>query len=377
MSFYLRKSSQEKEVLDDSWNMLKQKQGESLNDYWGRACAIWMKLRFYGDNRDECSMCKHIARGLLDEYTTVWRLILFHTSLTRVSMQETLRVAEQELRSGGSMDTEREEMRHALVAAGVGGGNAGGGGTQGAAALGGGGAIQQNEARFFYEEHGPNDSHDTVNCIWIRKQFALNYRQFMGPCARSNAQRSGHGFHPGAGGERGVFRAVKIRSSSSTMHKVGLAGAVAGRKRNRRRHVAKGTDLEGMEAETLGGGAMAAINLTPRMHVVGPEAEAAEAIFRHLICRRGSLPTVNGRLSRRTWRSATTAPQTGALFQTKIGGQHQGGGRRRGREASRTDTWRRAWTMAEVPTGLPGETFPPDQAAGMFLTVWDSCKAGK
>ena len=163
-------------MMDDSWNTLKQKSGEGLNDCWGRACAIWMKLQAYGDNRDESSMCKHIARGLLDEYSSVKRLILFHPSLSRVSMKETLRVAEQELRTGGSMESAGDgEMRHALVAAGVQGGRVGGAGAQQAAAAGSAATLQ-----FFCEEHGPNSSHDTVNCIFLRKGFASYYRPFMG-----------------------------------------------------------------------------------------------------------------------------------------------------------------------------------------------------
>ena len=62
-------------------------------------CAVWVKLQTYGDNRDESSTCRHIARGLLDEYTSEKRPILFHTSLPRVSAKETLRVAEEELKT--------------------------------------------------------------------------------------------------------------------------------------------------------------------------------------------------------------------------------------------------------------------------------------
>lgn len=74
---YTQSKTQEREILDNTWNCLRQKEGESLLQYWGRASAVWMKLRSYGDNREDSSMCKHVARGLLPANADVKDRILF------------------------------------------------------------------------------------------------------------------------------------------------------------------------------------------------------------------------------------------------------------------------------------------------------------
>ena len=64
-SHYAVKSEHEREIVEDEWNELRQKEGESIVSFYGRAKAIRMKLESYGDKRPDASMCKHIARRML------------------------------------------------------------------------------------------------------------------------------------------------------------------------------------------------------------------------------------------------------------------------------------------------------------------------
>ena len=64
-SHYAVKSEDERERVEDEWNELRQKEGENITSFCGRAKAIRMKLESYGDKRPDASMCKHIARRML------------------------------------------------------------------------------------------------------------------------------------------------------------------------------------------------------------------------------------------------------------------------------------------------------------------------
>ena len=55
----------ERESVEDEWNELRQKKGENIMSFYGRAKAIRMKLESYGDKMPDASMCKHIARRML------------------------------------------------------------------------------------------------------------------------------------------------------------------------------------------------------------------------------------------------------------------------------------------------------------------------
>ena len=59
------KSEDEGVRVKDEWNELRQKEGENIMPFYGRAKAIRMKLESYGDKRLDASMCKHIARRML------------------------------------------------------------------------------------------------------------------------------------------------------------------------------------------------------------------------------------------------------------------------------------------------------------------------
>ena len=59
------KSEDERERVEDEWNELKQKEGENIMSFYGKAKAIRMKLESYGDKRPDASMCKHIVRRML------------------------------------------------------------------------------------------------------------------------------------------------------------------------------------------------------------------------------------------------------------------------------------------------------------------------
>ena len=64
-SHYAVKSEGEREMVEDEWNELRQKEGENIMSLYGRAKAIRMKLESCGDKRPDASMCKHIARRML------------------------------------------------------------------------------------------------------------------------------------------------------------------------------------------------------------------------------------------------------------------------------------------------------------------------
>ena len=67
-SHYAVQSEHEREIVEDEWNELRQKEGENIISFYGRAKAIRMKLESYGDKRPDASMCKHIARRMLPSF---------------------------------------------------------------------------------------------------------------------------------------------------------------------------------------------------------------------------------------------------------------------------------------------------------------------
>ncbi|CAB1113069.1 unnamed protein product [Ectocarpus sp. CCAP 1310/34] len=213
---YSQDKSQERQNLDDAWNVIGQRQGESLMDYYGRAVALWMRLRSYGDYRDEKSMCRHIVRGFLPRFEKTKDRLLFDTMLSRATMQEMLRMEEHELRYERRDGERKEEMRHALVAAGVGRG--GGAGKPAAAGSEQGGhrpqqpqgslpLHQQNQQQpsHFCQLHGPNSTHETSECEKLRNEFIAHYNEF---CAYMSGRREAQGFVFPRGGAQHSGRMV-------------------------------------------------------------------------------------------------------------------------------------------------------------------------
>ena len=88
-----------------------------------RAKAIRMKLESCGDKRPDASMCKHIARRMLPSLKLCSDHVLLLPDLSSRTMEDLLRRAAHELARNGRYGEESEEMRHALVAAGVGRGD--------------------------------------------------------------------------------------------------------------------------------------------------------------------------------------------------------------------------------------------------------------
>ncbi|CAB1110958.1 unnamed protein product [Ectocarpus sp. CCAP 1310/34] len=191
---YSQDKSQERQTLDDAWNVIGQRQGESLMDYYGRAVALWMRLRSYDDNRDEKLMCRHIVRGFLRRFEKTKDRLLCDSILSRATMQEMLRLEEHELRYERRAGEGKEEMRHALVAAGVGrGGEAGKPAAAGSEQ--GGHRLQQpqrsvqphqQQPSHFCQLHGPNSTHETSECHKLRNEFLAHYNEF---CAYMSGRR--------------------------------------------------------------------------------------------------------------------------------------------------------------------------------------------
>ena len=181
--FYTRDGSQERDILDDTWNCMSQKEGETLMEYWGRASAVWMKLKTLGDNREDSSMTKHFARGLLPKHSSLTDRILYHSTPTRQITQGLLRQAELELGNSRRRREGYEATTHALVAAAPGANR--GGSTRTAAAAGASGGpssgLQQREAggQLFCHYHGWNMSHSTTDCLRLRQDLANNINEFM------------------------------------------------------------------------------------------------------------------------------------------------------------------------------------------------------
>ena len=95
-SHYAVKSEDERERVEDEWNELRQKEGESIMSY-GRAKAIRMKLESYGDKRPDASMCKHIARRMLPSLKLCSDHVLLLPDRSSRTMENLLRRAAPEL----------------------------------------------------------------------------------------------------------------------------------------------------------------------------------------------------------------------------------------------------------------------------------------
>ena len=70
-SRYAVKSEHEREKKEYEWNEVRQKEGENINSFYGRAKAMRMELESYGDKLPDASMCKHIARRMLQSFKYV------------------------------------------------------------------------------------------------------------------------------------------------------------------------------------------------------------------------------------------------------------------------------------------------------------------
>ena len=142
-----------RERVEDEWNELRQKEGENMMSFYGRAKAMRMKLESYGDKRPDASMCKHIARRMLP-------------SLSSRTMEDLLRRVAHELERSGRPGEEREETRHALVAAGMGRGDRGGRNAAGDRRYG-----ERDRGRgqpyTYCAHHGEGQGHNSPECIAV------------------------------------------------------------------------------------------------------------------------------------------------------------------------------------------------------------------
>ena len=138
--------------------------------FYGRAKAIRMKLESYGDKRPDAYMCQHIARRMLPSLKLCSDHVLLLPDLSSRTMEDLLRRAAHELERSGRPGEEREETRHALVAAGMGRGDRGG------RNAGHGGKSERNSRRGqphtlplnYCARHGEGQGHNTSDCIVIR-----------------------------------------------------------------------------------------------------------------------------------------------------------------------------------------------------------------
>ena len=95
------KSEDERVRVKDEWNELRQKEGENIMPFYGRAKAIRMKLESYGDKRPDASMCKHIARRMLPSLKLCSDHVLLLPDLSSRTMEGLLRRAAHELERNG------------------------------------------------------------------------------------------------------------------------------------------------------------------------------------------------------------------------------------------------------------------------------------
>ena len=79
-SHHAVESEDERGRVEDEWNEPRQKEGENIMSFYGRAKAIRMKLVSYGDTRPDSSMCKHIARRMLPSLKICSDRCLLYTS---------------------------------------------------------------------------------------------------------------------------------------------------------------------------------------------------------------------------------------------------------------------------------------------------------
>ena len=107
-SHHAVKREDERERVEDEWNELRQKEGENIISFYGRAKAIRMKLESYGDKRPDASMCKHIARRMLPSHKLCSDHVLLLPDLSRRTMEDLLTRAAHELERNGRSGEERE-----------------------------------------------------------------------------------------------------------------------------------------------------------------------------------------------------------------------------------------------------------------------------
>ena len=80
--------------MEDKWNELRQKEGENIISFYGRAKVMRIKLESYGNMRPGASMCKHIAVecSYLSNYvvTTCFSFPIFRVVLWKICSGELL-----------------------------------------------------------------------------------------------------------------------------------------------------------------------------------------------------------------------------------------------------------------------------------------------
>ena len=193
-SHYAVKSEHEREIVEDEWNELRQKEGENIMPFYRRAKAIRMKLESYGDKRPDAVMCKHIARRMLPYFKLCSDHVFLLPDVSSRTMEDLLRRAAHELERNGRSGEEREETRHALTAAGV--GRDRGGRNAGNRWYG-----ERDQTYTYCALHGEGQGHNTPECIVMRREFDRYYGDFheylltrgLGPYAGRRGRRGAEG----------------------------------------------------------------------------------------------------------------------------------------------------------------------------------------
>ena len=190
---YAVKSEHEREIAEDEWNELRQRERENIMSFYGRAKAIRMKLASYGDKRSDASMCKHIARRMLPSFKLCIDHVLLLPDFSSRTMEYLLGRAAHELEHNGRSGEEREETKHALTAAGVGRGDRCG------RNAGNRGYGERDRTYTYCALHGEGQGHNTPECIVMRREFDRYYGDF-----HKYLLTRGLGPYAGRGGGRGA-----------------------------------------------------------------------------------------------------------------------------------------------------------------------------
>ncbi|CAB1106836.1 unnamed protein product [Ectocarpus sp. CCAP 1310/34] len=204
--------------------------------------------------------------------------------LSRVTMQETLRMAEHERRHERRAGERREEKMHALVAAGMG---RGGEPRKPAAKTDHRGQQlqqphtsmqpQQQQSSQICQFHGPNSTHETSDCHKLHGDFLTHYNEFFA-YMRGRGEARGLQCLEAERKTRGVWLVAHQDRRRTTINKVrgGVRGTLL-RYQDRRGDQQQGLDGSSNWGATLGGVATAAMGLNlPR--AVGDTAVAPAAV---------------------------------------------------------------------------------------------------
>ena len=206
-SHYAVKREHEREIVKDEWNELRQKEGQNIRSFYGRAKAIRMKLESYGDKRPGASMCKHFAGRMFSSFKLCSDHVLLLPDLSSRTMEDLLRRAAHELERNGGSGEEREETRHALTAAGVDRSDRGG------SNAGDRGYGERGRPYTYCAHHGEAQGHNTPECIVMRRDSIDTTATSTNTCRRGDSGRT-------VDAEEGAGRKVNIDSNRTQTTRV-------------------------------------------------------------------------------------------------------------------------------------------------------------